>query len=181
MIQQMLAIWSLVPLPFLNPICTSGSSQLTYCEGLPCYHVKWAQLSGSLNILWHWPSLGLEWKLTFYSPVSTAEFSQFVAYWVQHFHSIIWNSSAGILSAPLALFVVMPHKARLTLNSRMSGSRWMITPSLLFGTWKSFLYSTVYSCHLFLIYFASFRYIPFLSFILPIFTWSVPLVSLIFF
>jgi len=24
--QQMLAVWSLVPLPFLNPLCTSGSS-----------------------------------------------------------------------------------------------------------------------------------------------------------
>ena len=31
MIQQMLAIGSLVPLPFLNPVCTSGSSQCTYC------------------------------------------------------------------------------------------------------------------------------------------------------
>ena len=31
MIQQMLAIWSLVPQPFLNPACTSGSSQFTYC------------------------------------------------------------------------------------------------------------------------------------------------------
>ena len=30
MIQQMLAIWSLIPLPFLNPAWTSGSSQFTY-------------------------------------------------------------------------------------------------------------------------------------------------------
>ena len=29
MIQWMLAIWSLVPLPFLNPACASGSSQFT--------------------------------------------------------------------------------------------------------------------------------------------------------
>ena len=29
MIQQMLAVWSLVPLPFLNLACTSGSSQFT--------------------------------------------------------------------------------------------------------------------------------------------------------
>ena len=29
MIQQMLATWSLVPLPFLNPDCTYGSSQFT--------------------------------------------------------------------------------------------------------------------------------------------------------
>ena len=33
-IQQMLAIWSLVPLPFLNPAWTSGSSQFTYCWNL---------------------------------------------------------------------------------------------------------------------------------------------------
>ena len=30
----MLAIWSLVPLPFLNPACTSGSSQFMYCWSL---------------------------------------------------------------------------------------------------------------------------------------------------
>ena len=29
-IQQMLAIWFLVPLPFVNPTCTSGSSQFTH-------------------------------------------------------------------------------------------------------------------------------------------------------
>ena len=31
MIQQMLAIWSLLSLPFLNPACTSGSPQFMYC------------------------------------------------------------------------------------------------------------------------------------------------------
>ena len=34
MIQEMLAIWSLVPLPFLNPAWTSGSSRFTYCWSL---------------------------------------------------------------------------------------------------------------------------------------------------
>ena len=34
MIQWMLAIWSLVPLPFLKPAWTSGSSQFTYCWSL---------------------------------------------------------------------------------------------------------------------------------------------------
>ena len=37
----------------------------------------------------------------------------------------------------------------------------------------------LYSCHLFLISSASVRSVPFLSFILPIFAWNVPLVSLI--
>ena len=34
MIQQMLAIWSLVPLPFLIPSWISGSSRFTYCWSL---------------------------------------------------------------------------------------------------------------------------------------------------
>ena len=34
MIQQTLAIWSLVPLPFLNSTWTSGSSQFMYCWSL---------------------------------------------------------------------------------------------------------------------------------------------------
>ena len=71
-------------------------------------------------------------------------------------------------------------KAHLTSHTRMSGSRWVITPSWLSGSWRSFLYSSMYSCHLFLISSASVRPIPFLSFILPIFAWNVPLVSLIF-
>ena len=45
-----------------------------------------------------------------------------------------------------------------------------------------FLYSSsVYSCHLFLLSSASVRSIPFLSSIVPIFAWTFPLVSLIFF
>ena len=41
------------------------------------YCVRWMQLCGSLSILWHCVSLGLEWKLTFSGPVATAEFSKF--------------------------------------------------------------------------------------------------------
>ena len=78
----------------------------------------------------------------------------------------IWNSSVGIPSPPLALFVVMLPKAHLTSHSRMSGSRWVITPSWLSGSWRSFLYSSsVYSYHLFLISSASVKLILFLSFI----------------
>ena len=43
----------------------------------------------------------------------------------------IWNSSSGIPSPPLALFIVMLPKAHLPLQSRMSGSRWVITSSWL--------------------------------------------------
>ena len=50
----------------------------------------------------------------------------------------IWNSSTGVPSPPLALFVVMLPKAHLTLYSRMSGSRWVITPLWLSGSWRFF-------------------------------------------
>ena len=64
----------------------------------------------------------------------------------------IWNSSTGIPSPPLALFIVMLPKAHLTLHSKMSVSRWVITPSWLSGSWRSFSpSSSVYFYHLFLI------------------------------
>ena len=93
----------------------------------------------------------------------------------------IWNSSTGIPSPPLTLFVVMLPKAPLTSHSRMAGYRWVMTPSWLSGSWRSFLYSSsVYSYHFFLISSASVRSIPFLSFSEPIFAWNVPLVSPVF-
>ena len=72
-------------------------------------------------------------------------------------------------------------KAHLTSHSRMSGFRWVITALWLSGPWRSFLYSSfVYCCYLFLMSSASVRSPQFLPFIVPIFAWSIPLVSLIF-
>ena len=145
MIQHMLAIWSLVPLPFLNPAWTSGSSWFFWIRMKTdlfqsCGHCWVFQIS------WH------------------TECSVFIASSVR-----IRNSSTGIPSSPLALIIVMLLKAHLTSHSRMSGSRWVITPLLLSRSWRSFLYrSSVYSWHLFLIPSASIRSIPFLSFIEPI-------------
>ena len=51
----------------------------------------------------------------------------------------MWNSFTGIPSPPLALFIVMLSKAHLTLQCRMSGSRWVITPLWLSRSWRSFL------------------------------------------
>ena len=50
----------------------------------------------------------------------------------------IWNSSTGIPSPPLTLFVVMLPKAHLTSHSKMSGYKWVITPFWLSGSWRSF-------------------------------------------
>ena len=94
----------------------------------------------------------------------------------------ILKSSAGIPSPPLALFIIMFLKAHLSWHSRMSNSRWVITPSWLAGSLKHFLYSfSVYYYHLFLIFSASVRSIQFLSFSMPIIAWNVPLIYPIFF
>ena len=92
-----------------------------------------------------------------------------------------WNSSTGIPSHPLALFIVMLPKAHLTSHSRMSGSsEWSYHNDYL-GHEDLFLYtSSVYSCPLFFISSVSVRFIQFLSCIVPIFAWNVPLVYLIF-
>ena len=93
----------------------------------------------------------------------------------------IWKSSAEIPSPPLAWFVVLLSKAHLTWHFRMSSSRWETTPSWLSVSLRPFLYSfSVYSCHLFLISSAFIGSLPFLSFILLIFAWNIPLVSPIF-
>ena len=49
----------------------------------------------------------------------------------------ILNSSGGIHSPPPALFIIMLAKAHLTSHSRMSGSKWVTTPSW-FSGFKTF-------------------------------------------
>ena len=126
------------------------------------------------------PSFGVRMKTDRVPSCGQCCFPNLLASWVHHFHSIIflvWNPSAEIPPPPLALFVVMLSKAHWTLHSKLSGYRWVI--------WviKSFFFffsSPVYSFHLFLISSTSVRSILFLTFIVPIFIWKFPLVSLIF-
>ena len=136
-IQQMLAIWSLVLLPLLNLDCTTGSSQFMY------WSLAWRILSIILLayemsiVVWEFEyhlalpllgtgmetdlfqSCGYCWvfQICWHIECSTLTASSFR----------IWNSSAGILSPPLALFIGMLPKAHLTSHSRMSGYGWVTT------------------------------------------------------
>ena len=86
--------------------------------------VVWAFFG--IAFLWDWNE---NWPFPVLWPLLS--FPNLLAYWVEHFYSIIfriWNSSTGIPSPPLALFRVLLSKAHLTSHSRMSGSRWVITP-----------------------------------------------------
>ena len=72
-------------------------------------------------------------------------------------------------------------KAHLTSHSRMSGYRWVSTLSWLFRLFRLFLYiSSVYSCHLFLIFLLLLGPFHFCPLYLLILAWNVPLISPVF-
>ena len=148
-IQWMLTIWSLVPLPFLNPAWHSGSSRFNFTvnvllksglENFEHYFISvWDECNCAIvwaffgnAFLWDWNEnwpFPILWPLLSFPIFWYIDCSIFTA---PSFR--IWNSSTGMPSPPLALFVVMLSKAHLTSHSRMSGSRWVITPSWLSGS-----------------------------------------------
>ena len=160
MIQWMLAIWSLIPLPFLNPAWACGCSQFMHCWSLAWRILSITLLVRAMSTILQWSIL---WHCLFVIGMKTDLFQSCGYCWVFQYcwdtecstltaSSLrLWNSSAGISSPPLALFVIMLPKAHLTSHSRMSGSRWVIMPSWLSRSLRPFLYGfSVYSCHLFL-------------------------------
>ena len=99
MIQRMLAMWSLVPLPFLKPAWTSGISQFTYCWslGLEKFEHYFTRVWDECNCAVVWAFFGIaflwdwneNWPLPDLWPLLS--FPNLLAYWVQHFHSIIFQ------------------------------------------------------------------------------------------
>ena len=88
-----------------------------------------------IALLWDWNE---NWPFPVLWPLLS--FPNLLAYWMQHLAAAsfsVWNSSTGIPSLPLALFIVMLPEVHLTLHSRMSGSRWGIIPLWLPGSWRS--------------------------------------------
>ena len=128
-----------------------------------------------IAFLWDWNE---NWSFPVLWPLLS--FPHLLAYWVQHFHSIIfriWNSSAGIPSPPLALFVVMFLRPTwLHILGCLALGKWSHHHGYL-GHEDLFcvVLLCILSCHIFLISSAYVMPIPFLFF-----TWNVPLVSLIF-
>ena len=167
-----MVIWFLIPLPFLHPAWTSGSSWFMYCWSLAWRILSITLLAREMStIVWQFehsltsPLFGNNMKTDLLQSCGHCwvfqicwhiECSTFTAS-----SSRIWNSSTGISSPSLALSVLMAH---LISYSRMSGSRWVITPSWLSRSLRPFLYSSsVYSWHLLLISSASVRTVQFLK------------------
>ena len=142
MIQQMLAIWSLIPLPFLKPAWTYGSSWFMYCGSLAWRILSIAlpacEMSAIVQQFEH--SLALPF---FGIGMITDLFQSCGHCWVFQIcwqiecsiftvsSSRIWNSSTGIPSIQLTLLIVMLPKARFTSHSRLKNNN---TPQ-----WKELL------------------------------------------
>ena len=157
MIQQMLEISFLVHLASINQACMSGSFWIMYSWSLTWMILRIIFLAYEMStIVWSFEySLSL---LFFGVGMKTDLFQSCGHFWGQIFQICwrvesstftassfrIWNSSNGILSPPLALLVVRLPQAHLISYSRMSGSRWVTTPSWLSESWRSFLYSSVF-------------------------------------
>ena len=97
MIQWMSTIWSLVLLPFLNPAWTSGSVWFTYCWSLALRILSITLLACEMSVCAVvWPFFGIVflwgWNENWLFPVlwPLLSFPNFLAYWLQHFHSIIF-------------------------------------------------------------------------------------------
>ena len=117
MIQQMLAIWSLDPLPFLKPAWTSGSPWFTYCWSLAWWILSITLLACEMSAtVWSFshslalPFFVIGMKIDLFRSCGHCwvfqicwhiECSTFTA---SSFR--ICSSSAGIPSPPWALFVV---------------------------------------------------------------------------
>ena len=95
MIQCMLAIWSLVPLSYVNPPWTSGNSQFMNYWSLAWWIFSITLLVCEMSaivstffgipFLWDWNE---KWPFPVLWPLLS--FSNLLTYWVQHFHNIIF-------------------------------------------------------------------------------------------
>ena len=122
MIQWISAIWSLVPLNFLNPTWKYRSSRTVQPHLEHCFSSMWNESNCAVVWTFFGVAFGIGMKTDLFQScghcwvfqicwhseysISTASFFR------------VWSSLTGIPSPPLALFVVMLPKAHLTSHSR---------------------------------------------------------------
>ena len=130
-LEWMLAIWSLVPLPFSKSSLNiwKFSVHVLLKHRLENFEHYFASMWDEWNWAAVWAFFGIaslwDWSENWSFPVLWSLLSFQILWHIECSTSIassfrIWNSSAGIPSPPLALLVVMLPKAYLTLHSRMS-------------------------------------------------------------
>ena len=146
-IQQMLAIWSLVPLPFLKSLYIwKFSVPVLLKPDLENFEHNLASMWNdcSCAVVWAFFVIAFLWDWMKTDLFQSCGYGFFLICWHIEQSTLmasslrIWNSSRGILSPLLTLFLVMLPKADLSSHSKMSGSKWVITLLWLSGSLRSF-------------------------------------------
>ena len=189
MIQGMLAIWSLVLLALWSLYIWKFSVHILLKPNLKNFehnfNSMWNEGTSTvgwiffgITLLWDWNENGLFQSCGHCWVFQICWCIECSAFTASSFR--IWNSSARIPSPPLALFVVMCHKAHLTSYSRMSECRWVtILLELSRSLWSFLNSSSVYSCRFFLISSASVRFLLSVLYCAHL-AWNVPLIYPVF-
>ena len=117
-------------------------------SSLKDFEHKFASMWNECNCTVVWTFYGIaclwNWDENCHFPVLGTLLSFFQICWHIECNSLtkssfrIWNSSAGIPSPPLTLFIVMLPKDHVTSHSRMSGSRWVTILLWLSGSLRPF-------------------------------------------
>ena len=120
-----LNIWKLMVLVLLKPGFENFEHYFTGLWDEYNCEVVWPFFGIAFRWDWNenWP-IPVLWPLLIFQICWRIECITFTASSLR-----VWNSSTGIPSPPLALFVMVLPTAQLTLHYRMSASRWVITPS----------------------------------------------------
>ena len=126
-IQQMLTFWSLVPLPFLNLVFTSGISWLKPSLKDFEHYLENMWNEGNCTIVWTYFVIALlwDWKENWPFPVlwPLLSFPNLLAYWVQHFNGIfISNLSFSQPEKQSANYHLMPSYVQISDERNYSSS-----------------------------------------------------------
>ena len=129
-----LNIWKFMVHILLKAILENFDHYMLACENECNCVVVWTFFG--IDFLWDWNEnwpFPDPWPLLTFSIYLPIDCSTVTALSFR-----IWNRSTGIPSPPLTLLVLILPKAHLITHTKMSGSRWVIRPLWLSGSWRSF-------------------------------------------
>ena len=134
-VSNLISVCFFFSLPFLNPAWTSGSSQFMYSWSLALnFEHHFASMWNEHNWMVVWSFLGIAflwvWNENWFFPVLwlLLSFPNLLAYWVQHFHSIIFIKNDRMISIcfqgkPLNIIVIQVYAQAVMLKKlKLNGS-----------------------------------------------------------
>ena len=108
MSQRMLAIWFLTlykPSLYISKFSVNVLLKPSLFSALTCKHVKWAQLCGSLNSLWHCRSFGLKYFIHCSIYMSTLPPNLSHSFFPLLIHRLVFDIHASISALQISLSV----------------------------------------------------------------------------